>query len=111
MSIPLIIRPEAEADLADAHRWYEGQREGLGDEFLLCFEACLAFIQRNPQAFSLLYQEARRALVRRFPYGVFYVLTPARIAVIAVLHLARDPDLWRGRIDDASADASKNTGD
>jgi len=34
VNLPLIVNPEAEADLADARAWYEGQRAGLGDVFL-----------------------------------------------------------------------------
>ena len=30
----VIIRPNAEADLQEARRWYETQRAGLGDELL-----------------------------------------------------------------------------
>lgn len=44
----MIIRPEAEADLADAQDWYEQQRQGLGAEFLLCVEEVFARIDRTP---------------------------------------------------------------
>ena len=36
----MIIRLEAEADLANARDWYERQRGGLGAAFLLCVEEC-----------------------------------------------------------------------
>ena len=45
----MIIRPEAEADLANARDWYEGQRAGLGAEFLLCVEEVLERIGRMPE--------------------------------------------------------------
>jgi len=35
---PVIISPEAEADLTEAYRWYEEQVDGLGSEFLLCVD-------------------------------------------------------------------------
>ncbi len=35
MSLELIIRPEAEADIADAFDWYESRVRGLGSEFCL----------------------------------------------------------------------------
>jgi hypothetical protein len=35
MSRELIIRPEAEADIALAFGWYEARVSGLGSEFLL----------------------------------------------------------------------------
>ena len=49
MKKPLIVRPEAEADLAEAYGWYEQQVRGLGTEFLLCVDAVMASIERNPQ--------------------------------------------------------------
>jgi hypothetical protein len=46
MSLPLVVNPRAEADLAEAKAWYEGERDGLGEEFLECideaFEQCLS---------------------------------------------------------------------
>ena len=33
--LEIVFRPKARDDLADAYRWYEDKRIGLGDEFLL----------------------------------------------------------------------------
>jgi hypothetical protein len=41
MKLPLLVTPDAEADLTDAKAWYEKRREGLGNEFVLCVEAGL----------------------------------------------------------------------
>ena len=38
MNLPLIINPEAEADLIEAKAWYDARRPRLGDDFLLCVE-------------------------------------------------------------------------
>jgi hypothetical protein len=38
MSLPLNLRPEAEQELAKARDWYEDQRGGLGEEFLIAVE-------------------------------------------------------------------------
>jgi hypothetical protein len=34
LSLRLIVRPDAEADIAAGYDWYEEQREGLGREFV-----------------------------------------------------------------------------
>jgi hypothetical protein len=34
MSLPLVVNPRAEADLEEAKAWYEGERAGLGDDFM-----------------------------------------------------------------------------
>jgi toxin ParE1/3/4 len=97
MMLPLIVREEAEADLADARKWYEQQRAGLGDEFILCVDAAFERIRRMPEVHPILYKDARRALVRRFPYGVFYRVEADYISVLAVMHNRRDPRRWQSR--------------
>lgn len=91
MSFRLIIRAAAERDLAEASAWYEGQTQGLGARFLLSVDASMARISRMPEAYTLCFGRFRRALVRRFPYGIFYIAENQTVTVLAVLHLYRDP--------------------
>ena len=42
-------------------------------------------------------EHIRRAALRRFPYGIFYMVDGGTIRVIAILHKARNPELWRHR--------------
>jgi toxin ParE1/3/4 len=97
MTLPLIIREEAEADLAYARKWYDQQRAGLGDEFILCVDAAFERIRRMPEVNPILHKGVRRALVRRFPYGVFYRFEVDYISVLAVMHNRRDPRRWQSR--------------
>lgn len=99
MKKPLIVRPEAEADLAEAYEWYEQQVRGLGAEFLLCVDAVMASIERNAQLYPVVHKGVvRRALTRRFPYGVFFVEGERIISVIGVVHTKRNPRVWQGRL-------------
>jgi len=91
----LIVRSCAERDISEACHWYQQQAEGLGSDCLRCVDAAIAFIGRNPLTFPKHYHEYRRVLVRRFPYGIFYVVEGDIISVIAVLHLAQDPETIR----------------
>jgi toxin ParE1/3/4 len=75
----LILRQSAEDDVEAAFIWYEEQRPGLGAEFLLAVEAGLAAIQRDPEMYPIVYKRARRCLLRRFPYGLFFVIDPALV--------------------------------
>ena len=97
MTRTLIVRAEGEADLAAAKLWYEEQHDGLGARFLAEVDATFRRIEANPMAFGYVRGKLRRALVQRFPFGVFYVLTEQNIVVVAVLHAARDPRLWGKR--------------
>jgi plasmid stabilization system protein ParE len=98
MSRQLIIRPEAEVDLAQANDWYERQREGLSNEFRICIEEAMDRIDRMPELHAPIYKGVRRCLVRRFPYAIFYKIEETRILVIGVMHARRDPAKWRSRI-------------
>jgi plasmid stabilization system protein ParE len=93
----LIVRAEAEADLAASRLWYEEQHKGLGASFIAEVDATFRRVEANPAAFAFVRSKLRRALVQRFPFGVFYVLTEQHIVVVAVLHAARDPRLWGKR--------------
>jgi toxin ParE1/3/4 len=97
VSRELIIRPEAEAELAEAFNWYEERVEGLGTHFLLAVDAVFRAILRNPEQYPRIHKTTRRALLRRFPYAVFFVVEDARIVVLAVFHAKRDPKHWQER--------------
>lgn len=98
MKKSLTVRAEAEADLAEAFQWYEQQVRGLGDQFLLCVDAVMASIERAPQLYPVVHKGViRRALTRRFPYGVFFVEGERSVSVIAVAHVKRNPRFWKDR--------------
>lgn len=53
--IPVVIQAEAEADINDAYQWYESQRKGLGESFLLCIEEALSRVSRTPLIYAIVY--------------------------------------------------------
>jgi len=93
-----ILRPEAVQDIGDAYVFYEGREIGLGEEFLRCAEACLGSIRRHPRAYPTVHENYRRALIRRFPYAVFYEWSGDRIEIFAFFHCSQDPQKWRRRL-------------
>lgn len=92
------IHPLAEHDINDAYDWYERQRFGLGEEFMSCLDACFQLIRRMPELAEIVVPGARRALVRRFPYGVLYEYIGDRVVVLCVFHLSRRDATWRKRL-------------
>ena len=95
--LPLTVVPKAEAEAREAARWYDVESPGLGAAFLEVVTQTLVEIVENPRRFPLIHRDVRRALLRRFPYGIFFRLRPDRIRVIAIIHLSRDPRLWQRR--------------
>ena len=97
MSYSLLVRPEAQADLAETQKWYEERTPGLGDQLVEAVDEAVVSITRNPLAFALIRGVVRRALTKRFPYGVLYLVEGNTVVVLAILHQARDPELWARR--------------
>lgn len=97
VNLPLVVNPEAEADLAEAKAWYDERRLGLGDDFLLCVEEVLDRLRRTPGLYGKVLQDLRLALVRRFPYMVIYRVDEDQVTVLAVYHTLRDPRGWQQR--------------
>lgn len=98
MAVELILVPEAERDLMQAYSWYEHQRVGLGEEFLSCVDASLQTITRHPDMYATVHKDYRRALVRRFPYGIFYEHVSNSVTIYAIFHTAANPEKWRLRL-------------
>ena len=98
MAAKLVVAPEAELDITEAYVWYESRRAGLGEEFLSSVDACMERIRRQPAIFPRVHQEYHRALIRRFPYAIFFEPAETGVTVYAVFHTSRDPEKWRLRL-------------
>jgi plasmid stabilization system protein ParE len=98
MSLPLVVSPEADDDLVEAKAWYDGQRLGLGDDFVLRVEEALEVIRGMPTLYGKVFEDVRLALIRRFPYAILYRIDDDQITIVAVYHTRRDPRGWRRRV-------------
>jgi len=98
MIFSLHFKPEVYGDIQATYDWYEKQRIGLGEDFLLSLEESYAKITRTPKIYQTIYKNVRRNLVRRFPYGLFFIIESDKIIVIAILHTKRKPSDWIDRV-------------
>ena len=94
----LTILAEARRDLAETRAWYERRASGLGDDFLVVVDATLEAIRRSPEAHRAVIGSYRRALLKRFPYAVYYEFVEDEVVVYAVVHGSQDPGKWRERL-------------
>jgi plasmid stabilization system protein ParE len=94
----LLVLSSAERDINEAYAWYEGRDPGLGEDYLRSLDACLLSVRTTPEAFRNVVRDYRRAVLRRFPYAVYYKDTQDSVVVYAVLHSAQDPSKWRRRL-------------
>lgn len=97
MNVRLVVRPEGEAELVAARDWYDARRAGLGQDFVDEVAATSAAIAMRPLSFPKVHGEMRRAILRRFPYGVFFRATPEEAIILGIVHGRRHPREWRSR--------------
>ncbi len=98
MTRPLVLRPAAESDVAEACRWYEKRSPGRALYFLKSVEDALTSIERDPELYAKVYRSARRVQLHGFPYALFYIAMPGSIEVIGCIHNRRHPSRWRSRV-------------
>jgi plasmid stabilization system protein ParE len=91
------ILREAEDDLQAGREFYDRQEPGVGDYFASALAAdidsLILFAGIHPMEFGL-----HRALSKRFPFGVYYLVEGEVVRVYAVLDLRRDPAWIRRRL-------------
>lgn len=92
-----IVRPAAAADIDEAFLWYEAQRPGLGHEFLAAAQALIDAVTEHPHRYPVIRRNTRRALLRRFPYAIYFRIYDEVIVVVACMHGRRNPRRWQAR--------------
>ena len=102
MTKPLRIHQLAEDELADAASWYEAKQPGLGVSLLELIDQAVERIRSsvlpsNPVPGVTRNKNARRVLLRRFPYSIVFYEHADEIVIVAFAHSSRRPGYWRSR--------------
>jgi hypothetical protein len=76
---------------------------GLGERFLAAVDDALVAVHTTPQRFPRVHEDTdlviQRALLKRFPYALFFIRDDTRnlTSVIACLHARQEPRRWLRR--------------
>ena len=97
MSLPVILRHEAEVDIQGARDEIEAVRVGLGNQVLARVREVLARIEKMPELHGKVWEDVRAARLKQFRYIVYFIVLADSVEVLAVLHSARDPSAWQSR--------------
>ncbi len=92
------FHPDAEQEYHEAASWYAEQRPGLDADFLLCVDEAFQRIRCHPGMYPIVYHQKRRAVVRRFPYSIYYEVGENELRILSVFHSSRNPEIWQSRI-------------
>jgi plasmid stabilization system protein ParE len=95
---PVIFLKAAVEEMAEAARYYEQRREGLGEAFLVRLRGAVGEIEGRPKACPAVLGGVRRKLLLQFPYAVFFREGEDAIVVVAVAHTKRRPGYWVSRM-------------
>jgi plasmid stabilization system protein ParE len=98
MSLPVILRPAADADIQATHEELEQAQAGLGDRFVARVREVLECIEAMPEMYSPVWQDVRAARLRKVRHMIYDVVFADRVEVLAVLHGSRDAFAWQSRV-------------
>src|SRR5262249_16156105 len=89
--------PHASQELKSAIAYYDNLDPALADSFCREAEYTISLITRLPRAWPHITVNARRCIMRSFPYQVIYQLRGSNIVIVAFMHLSRRPEYWGDR--------------
>jgi plasmid stabilization system protein ParE len=93
----VVFTQAAKSELIEAQDWYEDGAAGLGRRFRQAVDLLAQRMSANPLQFPVVFRNVRRALLRGFPYMLFFVIEDETLLVIACFHPSRDPSRWQSR--------------
>jgi toxin ParE1/3/4 len=99
VSRPVILRPDAEADLQTTFNELEAVQSGLGLRFIARVREVLERIEALPELHGVVWQDVRAVRLKTFRYVVYYSAFPDRVEILAVLHGSRNPSAWKSRVE------------
>lgn len=94
--LKVIYRPEAEAEVLAAVRFYRSRVDNLGDRFLGVVHEHILAIASAPERFPKA-GNFRHCVVREFPFVIFFSVHQDCVRILAVAHTSRDPEYWKRR--------------
>jgi hypothetical protein len=100
LSYRLIVRPEVDADLLEAEKWYEERQEGLGRKFLQATRQAMARLPHNPLLHRVrdYRKQVRWAYPHRFPHRIIFRVIGDTVVIYGVIHGERHDREWRKRV-------------
>ncbi|MCB0581491.1 MAG: type II toxin-antitoxin system RelE/ParE family toxin [Phaeodactylibacter sp.] len=88
----------AREEVRDAYQYYESKRPGLGDEFLEEIDKVIQRTLDSPEIYPVEFGEARKGVVRKFPYIIIYTVLDQSIFIVSVFNTDQDTSAWKRRV-------------
>lgn len=75
-------------------QWFLEHKEGLEVEFLLELESNLNYIQKNPLKCQIRYKFVRIKFLKKFQFGVHFIIENKTVFVLNILHTSQSDENW-----------------
>lgn len=80
--------------IENAAEYYLSKQAGLEIKFLKEIDSYFQKIKKNPEQFQIRYKEVRVIFLKKFDFGIHYIIDKDTIHVLAVFHTSQSPDKW-----------------
>ena len=94
MSYSLVVSERAQLQLEKAALWFFEQTPGLEIEFLTDLDKAIGYIQKHPLKCQLRYKKVRIKFLKKFDFGVHYIIENHTVFVLAIFHTSQNSDDW-----------------
>lgn len=88
----LQIKEEASLEIIEAFLYYEEQKTGLGEKFLVQLEKYLKILRETPFLYQTKSFSFREAYLIKFPYLIIFEVVSSEVIVYSVFNTSRNPD-------------------
>ena len=95
MRFAVRYQPAAAAEVANAITWYAQPEINQASAFVRELERTEAHLRANPELYQRIEDGIRRAVLRRFPYSLYYLIERSDVIVLACMHHHRKPKTRR----------------
>ncbi len=93
------FHPTALEEYQESALYYVSISPLVARRFVDEVEASIRKMRKHPKAFTVIEDDIRRCLVKRFPFRLYFTLKADHLLIVAVMHLSRMPEYWKDRIE------------
>jgi len=93
------FHPDALEEYQESAQYYVSINPLVARRFVDEIEAAIRQMCKHPKAYTIIEDDIRRCLVKKFPFGLYFSLEADYLLIVAVMHLSRMPEYWKERIE------------
>jgi plasmid stabilization system protein ParE len=94
MNFSLVVSDRAIQQIEKAASWFFEQSPGLEVKFIKEIERGMNFIQKNPLKCQFRYKNVRVNFMKKFDFGIHYIIENNTVFVLCVFHTSQNSDDW-----------------